>query len=148
MSKRQRAAAVAAVVVAVAILAAGAARAEGGRVNPVSLFWNDQEQAVDKVLTHFRHGAPAAAWGEALRDLVSAESGLLAYGVSFRDERLYGPLAVGLAPGQHHVLGWRIFGRRLGRLGFPVEPAAMTFTGQRIQVQRRYADGGLAEVGF
>ncbi|MBT6337669.1 MAG: hypothetical protein HOJ48_00060 [Desulfobacula sp.] len=96
----------------------------------IPIFANAQKEAVKDVLTCFRKGATAEKWGNALKDLVGAEIGMINYGVSYKSDKLYSKLASDLPPTQYPLFGFRVFEKRLKNAGYEFSSFNEPFTGK------------------
>ena len=95
----------------------------------IPFFANAQKEAIKNVLTCFREGAPTEQWGNALKDLVAAEIGMINYGVSYRSDKLYSNLASDLPPTQYPLFGYRVFKKRLKNAGYELSSFDESFSG-------------------
>ncbi len=113
--------------------------AEAAPVNTAKMsgmFWEDQGEAGDKLMQELCNGGSRQEMVAAVKLLVQAESGLMAYGVNFNDVRLYSRQAKGLKPTDIERFAALVFIKRMSDVGFALQPAQSSFDGRRFDISR------------
>lgn len=101
----------------------------------VSRMWTRQDSGIQGVLQCFRRDCPPAEYKEHLVQIVSAETNLMAYGISPRDQRLVSHLASDVKSiSDFPVFAYRIFKEKLNeQTGFLPSPDG-AFIGNKLRI--------------
>jgi len=87
------------------------------RTNLMPVFIQKQQESIGKIMNCFVQGAGPSEWSISMRDLMTAEMGMINYGVSYLDSRMYSRFADGLDPAAYPLFGWNVFQSRYAELG-------------------------------
>lgn len=89
----------------------------GGSRNLMPVFMQKQQESIGKIMECFVQVASPSEWALPIRDLLTAEMGMINYGISYLDPRMYSRFAEGLGPSEYPLFGWRVFQSRYADLG-------------------------------
>jgi hypothetical protein len=110
-------------VIGIALLSVSAANAS----DMYGYFLEKQSKALPAIIHQCLVKGDDAACGNAMRDLVQAEMGMVSYGKNYLDEDLYSRLSSDLGDHQHRRFAWRVLQERLKNLNCAIEPADSVF---------------------
>lgn len=104
----------------------------------VKSFWANQERAIGEVMDIFAIGGSKKKYADAMLRLVQSESGLMAYGVPFNDQRLVSRLARGLKRSEPEVFAYRVFKLELENyIGFKPDSPSDTLEGLTFKITEK-----------
>ena len=84
----------------------------GGSRSLMPVFIEKQQESIGAIMNCFLKGAGPSEWSLPIRDLMTAEMGMISYGVSYLDPRMHSRLAEGLGPTDYPLFGFRVFHKR------------------------------------
>ena len=114
------------------VQAGGADQIKTGEMR--ELFWEDQSKAIDNMMRGLCDGRSRAELIVTVKELLQAESGLLAYGLDFNDKRLYSRLGRDVGPTEVERFVGLIFSQRMNDMGFAPRSAQATFAGRQFRI--------------